>query len=200
MIASRVIFGLVLLGVALGVVYWEVVSLLAGEKESVAMANLQSDGGGAVLGESGDGGERLVVVGEVGGGDARLEVIKRYLEKYRSPLWPYAKLILELSDKYRFEYYWMVAIAQQESNLCKKIPTESYNCWGYGINSAGTLRFGSYEAAITSFAEYLDREYFEKGYDTPELIMKKYCPQSNGSWAYGVEKFIRELEASLGNV
>lgn len=126
--------------------------------------------------------------------DARPLLIKRYLEKYKSPLLPYADLILQLSDTYNFKYYWILAIGQQESNLCKKIPENSYNCWGYGINSAGTLRFNSYELALKSYAEYLKREYFDKGYDTPEKIMKKYCPNSNGSWAFGVNQFINEIE------
>ena len=47
---------------------------------------------------------------------------------------------------------------------------------------------------MKSFAEYLKREYFDKGLNTPELIMKKYCPNSNGSWALGVQQFIDEME------
>lgn len=126
--------------------------------------------------------------------DARPKIIKNYLEKYKSPLVPYSDLIYEVSQDYGFEYYWIVAIAQQESNLCKKVPENSHNCWGYGIHKRGTLRFQSYELAIRSYAEYLKREYFDKGLDTPELIMKKYTPSSNGSWARGVWQFINEME------
>ena len=127
-------------------------------------------------------------------GDARPLIIKRYLERYNSPLAPYADLINELSDTYGFEYYWIPAIAQQESNLSKKIPEGSFNCWGYGIHSKGTLRFENYDLALRSFAEYLKRVYFDKGLNTAELIMKKYCPNSNGSWARGVNQFIHEME------
>ena len=127
--------------------------------------------------------------------DARPILIKKYLEKYDSPLAPYSDLIFKLSQTNGFDYYWIIAIGQQESNLCKKIPEGSHNCWGYGINSAGTLRFDSYELALNSYAQYLKKEYFDKGYNTPEKIMKKYCPSSNGSWAFGVNKFIQEIEA-----
>jgi hypothetical protein len=127
--------------------------------------------------------------------DARPILIKKYLEKYKSPLAPYSQMIFDLSQTYGFDYYWIVAIAQQESNLCKKIPDNSYNCWGYGINSAGTLKFDNYELALKSYAEYLKTAYFDKGLNTPELIMKKYCPHSNGSWAYGVNHFIEEIES-----
>lgn len=130
----------------------------------------------------------------VSGDDARPLIIKKYLEKYKSPLVPYSDLIFKLSQDYGFEYYWIVAIAQQESNLCKKIPEGSHNCWGYGIHKRGTLTFDSYELSLKSYAEYLKREYFDKGLNTPELIMSKYCPSSNGSWARGVNQFIKEME------
>lgn len=126
--------------------------------------------------------------------DARPVIIERYLAKYKSPLLPYARQIFEISETYGFEYYWIVAIAQQESNLCKKIPEDSHNCWGYGIHKKGTLKFESYDLALKSYAEYLKREYFDKGLNTPQLIMKKYCPHSDGSWARGVQQFIDELE------
>ncbi|MDD4026927.1 MAG: hypothetical protein PHO75_01900 [Candidatus Shapirobacteria bacterium] len=130
----------------------------------------------------------------VTGADARPMLIKKYLEKYNSPLVPYSDLIFELSERYGYEYYWIVAIAQQESNLCKKVPEDSHNCWGYGIHKKGTLKFDNYELALKSYAEYLKVQYFDKGLNTPELIMKKYCPSSNGSWANGVKQFIEELK------
>ncbi|HBP50788.1 MAG: hypothetical protein US68_C0006G0043 [Candidatus Shapirobacteria bacterium GW2011_GWE1_38_10] len=134
------------------------------------------------------------ISGQVTESDARPIIIERYLAKYKSPLLPYAKEIFELSEAYGFEYYWIVAIAQQESNLCKKIPEDSHNCWGYGINSSGTLRFENYDLALKAYASYLKIQYFDKGLNTPELIMKKYCPHSNGSWARGVQQFIDEME------
>ena len=140
-------------------------------------------------------GKSATVLATTTPGDARPLLIKKYLEKYKSPLVPYADLIFKLSQTYGFDYYWIIAIGQQESNLCKVIPENSHNCWGYGINSAGTLKFDSYELALKSYAEYLKREYFDKGLNTPELIMKKYCPHSNGSWAFGVGKFINEIES-----
>jgi len=139
--------------------------------------------------------KNIFVDATVSGADARPMLIKNYLEKYNSPMAPYSDLIFQISEDYGFEYYWIVAIAQQESNLCKKAPEDSYNCWGYGIHKKGTLKFDNYEIAIKSYAEYLKREYFDKGLNTPELIMKKYCPSSNGSWANGVNQFIEELKS-----
>lgn len=126
--------------------------------------------------------------------DARPELIKQYLEFYNSPLVPYAKFIVETSDKYQIDFRLITAIAQQESNLCKIIPPGSYNCWGWGIHSQGTLGFSSFEAGIETVSEGLKTEYLNKGYATVEEIMSKYTPLSSGSWAYGVNKFLGEME------
>jgi hypothetical protein len=134
------------------------------------------------------------ISGEVLATDARAEIIRQYLIKYNSPLKPYANLIVETADKYDLDYRLLVAIAQQESNLCKKIPRGTFNCWGWGIHSKGTLGFNSFEEAIEIVSKGLKEEYLDKGYRTPEEIMAKYTPLSNGSWAFGVNKFMNEMQ------
>ena len=193
---SRMMFALGLLGVLL-IAFGGTALILANRQESqkITLRNMASQG--AVLAaqnQMSNLDSQGMISDKVVVDDARPLLIKKYLAKYKSPLLPYSDMIISLSDTYKFDYYWIVAIAQQESNLCKKIPDNSFNCWGYGINSAGTLRFASYELALKSYAEYLKREYFDKGLNTPELIMKKYCPHSNGSWAFGVNQFIHEIE------
>lgn len=126
--------------------------------------------------------------------DARPEIIKRYLSYWNSPLEPYAKTLVEISDKYQLDFRLLTAIAQQESNLCKKIPAETFNCWGWGIHSEGTLGFSSFEQGIEEVSKGLREEYLNRGYLSVEEIMSKYTPLSNGSWAYGVSKFMSEMQ------
>ena len=134
------------------------------------------------------------VAGTVEGKDARPEIVSKYLESYNSPLVPYAGFIVQTEDKYSIDYRLIPAIAQQESNLCKIIPPDSYNCWGWGIHSKGTLGFSSYEEAIEAVSKGIREEYLNKGYTTVADIMSKYTPQSNGSWASGVTQFMSEME------
>lgn len=126
--------------------------------------------------------------------DARPEIIKKYLKFYNSPLLPYSSLIVEVADRYSLDFRLITAIAQQESNLCKVIPPDSYNCWGWGIHSRGSLGFSSFEEGIETVSSGLRNEYLNKGYTTVEQIMSKYTPQSNGSWAHGVNQFLQEME------
>jgi hypothetical protein len=176
-----------------GILCWEISALKNTKSFGIVLGVSNSNSEELVITEAKNE-EKKVMSSEISGEDARPVIIKKYLEKYNSPLAPYSDLIFQLSQDYGYEYYWIVAIAQQESNLCKKIPEDSHNCWGYGIHKNGTLRFDNYELALKSYAEYLKRAYFDKGLNTPELMMKKYCPGSNGSWANGVNQFIREME------
>lgn len=129
--------------------------------------------------------------------DARPQIIAQFLARYNSPLKPhdeYGQKLVEIADRYQMDYRLLPAIAMQESNLCKKIPENSYNCLGFGITSKGTLRFESYEQAFDKAASSLKRNYIDKGLDTPEKIMTKYTPSSNGSWAHSVNRWIWEME------
>ncbi|HCQ31183.1 TPA: hypothetical protein DIU27_02225 [Candidatus Collierbacteria bacterium] len=127
--------------------------------------------------------------------DARPEIIRQYLHRFGSPLEPYSDLIVILSDQYQFDYRWLVAIAQQESNLCKRIPENSYNCWGWGIYGDKVTRFDNYEDALRRIAPQFTK-IFLKGNHTkdPLEVMKTYTPPSDGSWANGVSQFFDHLE------
>lgn len=127
-------------------------------------------------------------------GDGRVANLKAFFRKYNSPLYDYAELIVKVSDKYGFDYRLLPAIAMQESTLCKYIPENSYNCWGYGIYGDQVIKFSSYEEAIETVARGIKRDYLDKGLTTPELVMKKYTPSSPGTWAKGVSFVFRLLE------
>lgn len=135
------------------------------------------------------------ITAKVYAADARPVMIDKYLVRYGSPLAGYGQIITQVADDHNLDPYLFVAIAQQESNLCKKIPANSYNCWGWGIHSQGTLRFDSYEQAITTVIAGLTQNYIGKGLIEPADIMRKYTPLSAGSWAAGVNQFLEELRS-----
>lgn len=135
------------------------------------------------------------VNGSVASADARPQIIKNYLTKYNSPLLGYEDYLVSRSDEMGLDFRLLTAIAQQESNLCKIIPPETYNCWGWGIHSKGTLGFNSYKEAIDAVSYGLKKEYIDKGLTTPDTIWAKYTPSSpNGAWAKGVNQFMAEMQ------
>lgn len=126
--------------------------------------------------------------------DNRINNLKRFFRKYNSPLYDEAEFIVQISDQYGFDYRLLPAIAMQESNLCKVIPENSYNCWGWGIYGDQVLRFPSYKDAISAVAKGIKKDYIDKGLHTPESIMSKYTPSSPGTWSRAVNFFMRALE------
>lgn len=126
--------------------------------------------------------------------DARVEMVRQFFAKYHSPLEPYAQDVVLAADMYDLDFRLIPAIAMQESNLCKNEPEGSYNCWGFGIYDKQVKRFDDYHQAINAVTKTLAHEYKNKGLDTPDEIMTKYTPQSNGSWAFAVNHFMDQLQ------
>lgn len=127
--------------------------------------------------------------------DARPMVIDKYLSHYKSPMAGMGDYIVKVSDRFELDPYLVVAIAQQESNLGKLMPPDCHNAWGWGIHSAGTLCFDSWNEGINTFVSGISEKYLAYGLKTPEQIMTKYNATSpGGAWAKGVNQFLEELQ------
>jgi hypothetical protein len=128
--------------------------------------------------------------------DARPLLLANFLKKHGSPLKPYdywGGYLTQLADQYGLDYRLLPSIAMQESNLCKVIPTDSFNCLGLGVHSRGTWGFINFEENFDAAARVMKKEYIDKGYTTPEEIQKKYTPKSNGSWQFAVNHFMEKI-------
>ena len=129
--------------------------------------------------------------------DAVPELVFQYLEKYKSPMASSAASFTTIFRNYQIDPILALAIAQCESNLGKKVPENCFNPFGLGIHSKGRLCFENWQQSYEKMAKTLKHNYYDKGYDTTEKIMTKYCPNSlekGGSWAKCVEKFIKEIK------
>lgn len=126
--------------------------------------------------------------------DGRAAKLRRYLRSLNSPLFEHADLLVEEADRNGYDYRLLVAISLQESLACRKIPENSYNCWGWGIYGDTITRFDSYEGAIRTVSAGMKRNYLDKGLITTEQIMSKYNPSSTGSWAQAVRYFFHRIE------
>jgi hypothetical protein len=110
---------------------------------------------------------------------------------------PYAQNVVDAADKYNLDYRLVPAIGMQESNLCNKAPKDSHNCWGFGIYGKKILKFANYAQAIDTVTKTLAIQYRQQGLTTPEQIMTKYTPGSNGTWAISVNHFMNQLTVNL---
>jgi len=129
--------------------------------------------------------------------DSRSAIIAKFLERHNSPMVPYdhyGQKLVEIADRYNLDFRLLPAIAMQESNLCKNTHSEApHNCLGFGIHEKGTLDFDTYESGFERAGKELRAFYVNQGRITPEQIMKKYTPSSDGSWADSVNQWMAEM-------
>jgi len=125
--------------------------------------------------------------------DARIEKLEEFFSKHKSPLEPFATDVIKAADEYGLDFRLLPAIAMQESNLCKKAPIDSYNCWGYGIYGKNVRTFSGYKEGIDVVTKTLAKSYKENGLHTPEEIAKRYTPSDTGKWVSSVTYFMNNL-------
>ena len=131
-------------------------------------------------------------------GDARPEILRQFLKKHASPLETYADTLVTASDTHQIDFRLITSIGMCESNLGKKMPSGSYNAWGYAIYTGQNsgVEFRSWEESINTMADYLYTKFYSQGLTTPEAIGPIYAPPSvetENSWAKCVRKFMDEL-------
>ena len=126
--------------------------------------------------------------------DSRSKIIDDFFRRYSSPMAGLGVDIVGTADKYHLPYGLLPAISFCESQGGKTAPAESYNAWGWYIYGENSHSFGSWEEAIEKVSKGIKVNYADKGLTTPEEMMKKYAPASNGSWAKCVSEFLAELE------
>lgn len=131
---------------------------------------------------------------EISKKDARVELVRQFFARYNSPLEPYASDIVTAADANDLDFRLLPAIAMQESNLCKKAPKDSHNCWGFGIYGKNVRRFNNFPEAINIVSKTLAKDYLGKGLTSPEEIVSKYTPSDTGKWVNGVTFFMDKLQ------
>lgn len=129
--------------------------------------------------------------------EARVEVLTEFFKRYDSPLIEHAQEIIASADKYDIDWRLVPAIAMQESTLCKRIPKNSHNCWGFGIYGGKVTRFTDYSTAIDTVTRTLATEYKEKrGLEEPHEIVTRYTPGST-TWADKVSLVMSRIDEPL---
>lgn len=129
--------------------------------------------------------------------DGRVKNLDDFFKNYNSPLFGYAKKIVEEADKHKIDYRLLPAIAMQESTLCKNEIKNSFNCWGFGIYKGKVTRFDSYDEAIAIITKTMAQKYVQQGYVDIKDIVRKYTPSDTGRWEFTVNLIMDKLKASF---
>lgn len=129
-------------------------------------------------------------------GDARPLLVEKFLHMNRSPMEGLGAYFVEMADKYGVDWRLVPAIGFQESNLGKKIPKGSYNAFGWAIYTGklSGAEFDSWQHAIETVTRGIATQYYSRGLKSPQQIQTRYAPDSNGSWADGIQFAMYDLE------
>lgn len=122
--------------------------------------------------------------------DPRKEILKKFLEFYRSPLSVYASYFVQISDKYEIDWKLIPAITGVESSFGKYLPSNSYNAYGW---NNGKYVFKNWEESIEKVTFSLKEKYINQGLDSPYKIGPIYAPPSP-TWAKKVVYFMDKIE------
>lgn len=116
--------------------------------------------------------------------------LKSFLESYNSPLSDYAGDFVETSEKYGLDWRLLASIAGVESTFGKRIPTNSYNAYGW---ANGQYSFESWEDSIDHVSKILRTRYIDRGADDIYKIGRIYAPPSP-TWAVKVNHFMSKID------
>jgi hypothetical protein len=124
------------------------------------------------------------------GFDFRVENLRKFLERYSSPLAPYAQEFVTYADQNNLDYRLIPAIAGVESTFGKNIPKNSYNAYGW-VN--GNYAFTSGPNSIAVVSGTMKNSYIDKGAPTITEIAKRYAPPSP-TWGRKVSFFVSKID------
>lgn len=125
--------------------------------------------------------------------DKRAEILHNFLEKYDSPLAPYAYTFVEEADKNKIDWKLVAAISGNESQFGHLIPPYSYNGWGYGVYGNNIRRFSSWAEGISVVSKAIRTDYIDKwGATNVYEIGSIYA--EDPMWASKISHYISMIE------
>lgn len=122
--------------------------------------------------------------------DIRVVALQNTLEKYDSPLVPYAQTYVSEADKNGVDWRLLPSIAGLESTFGKRYIEGTYNVYGWG---SGRIYFESWEDGIATINATLRKNYMDKwGAQDVWEIGPIYA--ESPTWAVRVNYFMGKID------
>ena len=113
---------------------------------------------------------------------------------HNSPLVEESGHFIAEADRLGLDWKLVAAIAGTESTFGKRVPSGSYNAWGWGIPTGAQsgIAFNSWKKGITTVSEGLKYRYVNRGAVSVEQIGRIYA--ASPRWAGNVRFFLHAIE------
>lgn len=130
--------------------------------------------------------------------DVRAFVLDSYFNKNNSPLFGTGKDFVDACDRFGApeDCIVVVAIARNESNLCKYLGSEEMkNCWGYGGPGIYRWKFDSFRSGIFQVTDILVNRYGLRFMEDPRLMERTFCgtEPTCPQWGENILFFMKEI-------
>jgi hypothetical protein len=122
--------------------------------------------------------------------DYRVETLRNFLNKYNSPLAPFARDLVSYADANGLDYRLVASISGVESTFGKNIPKNSFNAYGW---NNGNHSFTSWQNSIKVVSTSLNTDYINNGASSLSKIAKRYAPPSS-TWGWKVKYFQGKID------
>lgn len=123
------------------------------------------------------------------GVDHRVKALENVLNRYNSPLAPYAASYIAAADKNGTDWKLLPSIAGLESGFGKRLMPGSHNAYGWG---SGHIYFTSWEEGMDKINAALKAKYYARGADTVWTIGPIYA--ESPTWAVRVNSFMEQMD------
>ena len=124
------------------------------------------------------------------------ELAEKLDKNLKSDVSGYGRYIAEVALERNVDPIVATSILLHETGCmwkCSYLARNNYNVGGMrGRN--GYMKFDSMEEGIRAFVGNLQKNYYEKGLTTPELMNKKYA--ENPNWHKNVNHYVKLIKAS----
>lgn len=121
--------------------------------------------------------------------DIRVTALEFIFAKYHSPLLPYAKVYVEMADKYGVDWKLLPSISGLESTFGKALLSGTHNAYGWG---GGTIYFKSWEDGIETINRALKENYMGK-WKATDVWSIGHIYAASPTWAVRVNHFMNEI-------
>lgn len=125
--------------------------------------------------------------------DNRAKILKKFLERYRSPISEDAEIFVKEADKNKIDWRLVAAISGVESTFGQQIPLNSYNAWGWGIYGTNCIYFKSFKEGIQIISKGLKENYMDK-WEAEDVYEIGRIYAASPTWAQRVIFFMNQIE------
>lgn len=123
--------------------------------------------------------------------DIRVEALQNVLNKYNSPLKPYAQDYVQVADKYGVDWKLLPAISGVESTFGHALISGTYNAYGWG---SGTIYFKNWTDGIDTINKSLKEDYMGRWGATDVWTIGPIYAASP-TWSVRVNHFMNEINS-----